>query len=434
MTLAAADRDAAVARASAAISEDAVVEIARLLAATPSPPGRERALAQAVAEWGRRANPLVEWEVDALDEESASLVARAGSGRRAGRELVIYGHLDTSLTGEAERDMPVTGESAAAPAFRSDGATRTLRGLGVGVAKGPSAAAIASFLAASAALRPLDAAHGLVCFLAAGGTHRAAPPAAAATRAVPFGRGVRAALERGWRPSAVLNVKGGPPGVLHEEPASAYLRVRLRRTWAAALMRRTAAPDGGLLRHTGPVMDAIEAWRERYLASHPPSGQLACEIAIGAVRGGLPEKADLIPGLLEIFLYAVLPPGEDPSRVARDLAGFLRERLLDLPGRPAVEVDAYAGAPGGRTDPSSEIVRLSREEWAPAGGGSVSGWTGATDGGIFMASGIPAARLGVTVSRDAADPRIEIVSIDDLVAVARAYARIAVRYLAQSGR
>jgi hypothetical protein len=49
-----------------------------------------------------------------------------------------------------------------------------------------------------------------------------------------------------------------------------------------------------------------------------------------------------------------------------------------------------------------------------------------------MAAGIPTARLGPTVARDGADPRVEIVELDELVAATRAYAEIAVRYFAAS--
>ncbi|MGH2378598.1 MAG: hypothetical protein ACRDGT_08985, partial [Candidatus Limnocylindria bacterium] len=274
--------------------------------------------------------------------------------------------------------------------------------------------------------------HRVELLLAAGGTHRAAPSDGPAPVAL-FGRGVHHALAGGWRPAAVLNVKGGPPGVLHEEPATAYLRVRLRSRWTAALVRARVMPEGGLVRHAGAVLDGIESWRDAYLAAHPPAGQLGSEIAIGAVRGGSPEKADLIPGLLEVFVYTVLPPREDPARVAGELEAHLRPRLGSLPDAPTVEVEVYASAPGGTTDPSSEIVRLGRDAWRTQVGGdpaAVSGWTGATDGGVLMAAGILTVRMGAYVRRDATDPRIEIVAMDELLAAARAWADVVVRYCA----
>ena len=429
MTVVARDLETRLARARSDVREDSVLELLTLLMKRPSPPGRERALAEDVANWGARAGGDVAWEVDPLDEASANLVARSVLGNA--RELAVYSHLDTSLTGDATGDFAITGELAATAPF-SFAEDRMLRGFGVGIAKAPAAAAIVSFLSAAAALRELGVPHRLTLLLAAGGTHRASPSDAPAP-AERFGPGVAHALATGWRPSAVLNVKGGPRGVLHEEPGAAYLRVRLRARWTAALVRATVAPKGGLVRHAGAVLDAIETWRETYLRSHPPAGQLANEIVIGAIRGGTAAKADLIPGLLEVFVYAILVPSEDPARVARELETHLRGAVADLPDHPSVDVDVYASAPGGTTDPSSEIVRLANDAWLQHVGSdpkTVTGWTGATDGAVFRASGIPTARIGAAVKRDGKDPRIEIVAMDDLIALARAHVDIVVRYFA----
>lgn len=427
MTASTPDVDAAIARVSSAIDEHAVRHALAVLVSRASPPGEERALAEAVAAWGRSANADLSWQIDALDDRSANLFARSTYGTRA-PELVVYGHLDTSLTGDAAHDVGVTGLTTTAPPLRFDPSTRTLRGFGVGVAKAPSAAGLVAFAAAAQALRVQGVPHRLTLLLAAGGTHRAAPGETPAR----FGRGVEHALASGWRPDAVLNVKAGPAGVLHEEPAAAYLRLRVRRPWSAALARRSVAPDGGLARHTGAVLDAIEDWRADYLADHGARGQLAPEIAIGALRAGSPDKPDLLPGLLEVFVYAMLLPGEDPARVARELEVFAAPRIGRLPGAPSVAVDVYAFAPGGATDPAGPIVRLATDAWARHVGktAAVRDWSGATDGAIFLARGIPTARAGVKVTRDANDPRIEIVPLDELTSAARAYADVAVRYFA----
>ena len=427
MTVVARDLETRLARARSEVREDRVLEVLAVLMKRASPPGRERALAEDVANWGARAGGDVAWEVDPLGDASANLVARSVLGDA--RELAMYSHLDTSLVGEAIGDFAITGELGGPPPF-SFGEDRMLRGFGVGIAKAPSAAAIVSFLSATRALRELAVPHRLTLLLAAGGTHRVTPSDAPAP-AERFGRGVAHALAAGWRPSAVLNVKGGPRGVLHEEPGAAYLRVRLRSRWTAALVRATVAPEGGLVRHAGAVLDAIEVWRDGFLRSHPPAGQLANEIVIGAIRGGTAAKADLIPGLLEVFVYAILLPTEDPAAVARDLEAHLRGRVADLPEHPSVEVEVYASAPGGTTDPASEIVRLANDAWLAHVGSdprTVTGWTGATDGAVFRAAGIPTARIGAAVKRDGKDPRIEIVAMDDLIALARAHVDVVVRY------
>jgi len=135
-----------------------------------------------------------------------------------------------------------------------------------------------------------------------------------------------------------------------------------------------------------------------------------------------------------VFVYAILLPTEDPARVAQDLEAHLRGRVVDaMPDRPSVEVEVYASAPGGTSDPASEIVRLANDAWRAHVGSdprTVKGWTGATDGAVFRAAGIPTARIGAAVKRDGKDPRIEIVAMDDLMALARAHVDVVVRYFA----
>jgi acetylornithine deacetylase len=128
----------------------------------------------------------------------------------------------------------------------------------------------------------------------------------------------------------------------------------------------------------------------------------------------------------------VLLPGEDPALAARELAAFAAPRIERLPGAPTVEVDVYASAPGGATDAEERIVRLAAEAWARHVGETapVREWSGATDGAILLARGIPTARVGVRSRATADDPRIEIVSLDELTSAARAYADVAVRYFA----
>jgi acetylornithine deacetylase/succinyl-diaminopimelate desuccinylase-like protein len=417
MTAGTVDLDAIAARASAEVGDAALREALAALTARPSPHGEERALAEEIAAWGRRRYPDLAWDVDPLNEASANLFARSALGDA--RELVVYGHLDTSLTGTAA-DAAITGEASEPPAITFDERSRSVRGFGAGVAKAPSAAGLAAFASAAAALRANRVPHRLTLMLAAGGTHRAADGAR-------FGPGVTHALAGGWRPAAVLNVKGGPAGVVYEEPAAAYVRVRLRRRWSAAHARRRIAPDGGLARHAGAVLDAIERWRERFVASR---GQLASEVGIGAIASGSPAKPDLLPGVLDIHLYVMHHPEQDAAAVARELAAALAPAVAALPGAPTLAVDVVAAAPGGRADPASDVVRLAAaagSRYLPAAE-PVRDWTGATDGALFLAAGIPTARLGPNVTREDRDPRIEIVSFDELLAAARAYVDVAVRF------
>ena len=138
MTATSLDIDALAMRAASSIDERALRDILVRLCARPSPSGQERALAEDLAVFGRREHRDLEWDVDALDAKSANLVVRSSLGNAP--ELALYGHLDTSLTGEASRDAWITGETSEPPPFAEDG--DALRGFGIGVAKAPSVAPV----------------------------------------------------------------------------------------------------------------------------------------------------------------------------------------------------------------------------------------------------------------------------------------------------
>jgi hypothetical protein len=61
-------------------------------------------------------------------------------------------------------------------------------------------------------------------------------------------------------------------------------------------------------------------------------------------------------------------------------------------------------------------------------GTDIVGWRGSTDGAVFRAAGIDTVRWGPTITSDPDDPRIDRVGLADLVAAARTYGEIVVRY------
>src|SRR6185436_938305 len=87
MTVVARDLETRLARARSDVREDRVLELLALLMKRASPPRRERALAEDVANWGARAGGDVAWEVDPLDDASANLVGRSVMGDA--RELAM---------------------------------------------------------------------------------------------------------------------------------------------------------------------------------------------------------------------------------------------------------------------------------------------------------------------------------------------------------
>lgn len=383
------------------------------LAGTASPHGGERALAETFAAWAGERWPFIRWQVRPLDGESASILATV-SGADAPRpaDVVLYSHLDTSLSGDPSRDAAITGRSDDPAPFRVDG--DTVSGFGLSVAKAPAAAAVVGFV--RGVRRSRGSAHLL---LAARGTHRTDWGPHAVT-------GVTEYLGALPRPAAAVVAKGGPPGVLRQEPAALYLRVRIEAGWGPLMRPAVLRPSGGLLSRAGDLLAAVSAWGSKYTADAvreaqrvEPSRPDGASFGLGALRAGSPEKADLAPARLELFCYLVLPgpvaPGAAASSLRASLAAF-----------DPVTVDELLLGNGPGTPAEAPIIRVASEAYTsefPAAPPQ-AGWTGSTDGVVFRAAGVPTARLGPRPLGGSADPRIDAFSLTELEKWARVYARI----------
>ncbi|WP_326552296.1 hypothetical protein [Micromonospora sp. NBC_01813] len=425
------------------MSEDPIVDALTVLTAGPTPYGQERATAERLANWGRAHWPLLDWRVEPLPSNaatprSANLVATSHLGD--GPELLIYSHLDTSLTGAAEFDEPITGPpTGVATPTRSCGLRRSaapdgtalISGFGLGVARAAAASALAGFTTAAAALQAAGRPHQLTLLLAAAGTHRQHPGGQTPG-------GVAHHLDRYPPPAAAVVAKTGPAGVLTAEPGAMFLRVRLTTRLHPVLARESAVPPGGLIVHLGTVIEALEEFRRRHLAQRAdPAAQVGAEIGIGAVRSGQPGKPDLLAGLLELHLYLVMVPGDDPVRIRDDLHTALERAFADTPLRDCpVSVDAQLVHPAAATDPAAPIARHAYAAWAAAHGEPprpVTGWTGSTDGVVLRGRGVPTVRLGPpSRGPDPTDPRLDRYAVTDVARFASIYADIAARHAGAS--
>ncbi|MDG4772464.1 hypothetical protein [Solwaraspora sp. WMMD792] len=435
------------------MSEDRIVDALTVLAAGPTPYGQELATAERLAGWGGARWPELAWRVDRLPAtaelpRSANLVVSAGHGDAP--ELLICSHLDTSLTGDPDFDEPVTGSCGPAGGLRRsvgpDG-DALVDGFGLGVARAAAATALVGFVAAAEALRAADRPHRLTLLLAAAGTHRyhlsqtPAPPAGGSRPRADAGTvtrqqpgGVARYLDRHPPPAAAVLAKTSPPGVLTAEPGALYLRVRLTGRFHPVLARGHAVPPGGLITHLGVVIEALEAFRRRHLAARAdPTAAVGAEVGIGAVRAGQPAKPDLLPGRLDLHLYLVTVPGDDPARIRDEVHAAVTAATAGTPlaGCP-VSVDGQLVHPAAATAPDAPIARHACDAWTAAYGEQpppVLGWTGSTDGVVLRGRGVPTVRLGPPGrGADPADPRRDRYALADLRMFAGIYADIAVRH------
>ena len=365
-----------------AVRVDDVIELARLMVQTPSPPGRERLLAERLAEEGQRIAPDLEWRVDAFDGDRANLLVTAGPADYQAVRVILFAHLDTSLAGAEEYRHLTGGEPDAEAGSDSRFARRDgkLIGPGMAVAKGPAAGALAAVLAGC---RAGTLASGAGVLLTSGGTHRAAVGSSG------FAAGLHRALESGLSPQSAINVKAGAPGVLHEEPGSAYLRISVRSP-GGPLMLQQSEGCAGAAAALARLLPLIESWRDT-LRDRDPLALCGRDVGLGALTAGLPDKPDMLPSMSWADLYVVTVPGDDASELAGELASIL---AADNHSETSVSVTAFM--PAGRTPPEHPVVGLATEAWGRRLGpcAPITNWRGSTDGALLRHRGIPVARLG----------------------------------------
>jgi acetylornithine deacetylase/succinyl-diaminopimelate desuccinylase-like protein len=123
--------------------------------------------------------------------------------------------------------------------------------------------------------------------------------------------------------------------------------------------------------------------------------------------------------------YVVLGHGDDVAQLAAELEETINDALpADVSVRVAVAVGPWV--PAGRTPADAPVVRAALA--ATGLDTAIAGWRGSTDGAVFRAAGIDTVRWGPTIAADTLDPRIDRVGVADLVAAARTYGEIVVRY------
>ncbi|MER5219944.1 hypothetical protein [Streptomyces flaveus] len=377
-----------------------LLDVLQLLDTTPAPRGEERTAAHRLRAWCAHRWPHVEWQVLEHGPAGGSLIAAHGAGP------LLYSHLDTSLDDGGAHNRLVTGTAAPVGSLSVDG--DVVAGFGLGVARGPVAAALVAFAEAGAGR----------LLLAGSGTHRRSGGIT----------GLEAYADAYPLPHSAIVAKCGPPTLLWHEPGALYLTVRVTGRSGAAMMPESATPPGGVVTFAGVILDELARWRTAYLAADPREGQTGRTCGIGAISGGWPDKPDLLPAQLRIDLYVVTGDLVEPKVLADELADRLRERCAQSALRDcAVEVEAEPVAAAAATPADAPVVTAARAAWLDEFGTQpppITGWTGSTDGVVLRARGVDTVRLGPQAKPAADDPRRDALSLGQLTAYARIYRRL----------
>lgn len=405
--------------------QQTVLDVLQILTSLPSPRGREGALASALADWLTVAWPGIGWEAD-VDADGSGMLIGTPAGAPARDDTLLVSHLDTSLSGDPDADVAVTGVWHAPTALDSGDEDGSLRGGGLLVAKGPAAAAIAAFAHASAEAERAGDPLRARLLLSSRGTHRA-PDWSFRREFKDAEPGVQRFLRTRPHPRQAVVAKCGPAGVLWEEPGCCYFRVRLTGPWSPVLSRRTFLPDGGLVANAGPVISTVDAWGIRLTESWPVGDQAGAAFGIGAIRSGLPDKPDLLPGALELYAYLVHAGPAEVGALAADLAATIEAATVAGPlAGYRVEVTGHLVASGAATSRDAVVVRAAETAWTDVHGttpAAIRGWTGSTDGVVLRAHKIDTVRVGPSVigMADGVNDRLDLA---DLMAAQQVYERV----------
>ncbi|MSQ71110.1 MAG: M20/M25/M40 family metallo-hydrolase [Betaproteobacteria bacterium] len=384
-----------ISEAVAAIDNDYLMELLTRMVETPSQTGREGPLAALLVEQLRSRSIPAEYQH--ITDNRGNCIGRVrGSGK--GPDVLMYGHLDTTFTGDEDDDRPLLGGRARIDLqpklTRHEG--DLLTGLGINNPKGGVACAIAATDAIARTGVPLGG--DVILGLTSGGIHKR--PIVALNRRYEgeryqgYGIGLEFMLKHGVTADFAISTKPGY-NIVWEEPGQCWFMVEARGRLAYAGLRHVSP-------HRNPLVDiahliiALEAWIPQYSREHT-LGQLTPQGAVGAVEGGWPFKPEFIPDMARIYVSLNTNSKITPLEMRRIFGRFIdRYRTEHQDVDLSWEMTQLQA--GSKTDPDNWIVKSCRRAWETVEGRiqeDLTGLSGTTDGNILRHWGIPTVRLGL---------------------------------------
>jgi acetylornithine deacetylase/succinyl-diaminopimelate desuccinylase-like protein len=389
------DQQKWMADAISAIDDDYLLQLLTRMVETPSATGAEGPLAKDLVDQLRSRGIAADYQH--ITDNRGNCIGRVrGSGK--GPDVLMYGHLDTTFTGNEEDDRPLLGgrpriDLQPKLTHNQEG---LLTGLGINNPKGSVACAIAAADAIVRAAVPLGG--DMILGLTSGGIHKR--PIVALNRTYEgeryqgYGIGCEFMLKHGITADFAISTKPGY-SIVWEEPGQCWFMVEAKGRLSYAGLRHISP-------HRNPLVDiahlilAIEAWIPQYSKEHT-LGQVTPQGAVGAVEGGWPFKPEFIPDMARIYVSLNTNSKITPLEMRRVFGRFIERYEAE---HPDVDLswEMLQLQAGSKTDPDNWIVKSCRRAWEAVEGraqADLTGLSGTTDGNILRQWGIPTVRLGL---------------------------------------
>jgi acetylornithine deacetylase/succinyl-diaminopimelate desuccinylase-like protein len=404
---------------------DELVAMTSELVDIPSPTGEEAAIGDYAAE--RFAALGLDVERQELEAGRSNVIA-TWRGAGSGRSLLFNGHFDTGLSGR-EPNLP----------FGLRAKTRIVDGwiYGLGVSNMKSAHACywgAIRALQVAGLRPA----GDIVYAGVVGETEKSPTSGydgAGFRA--GGWGTLYASLHGVLADAAID--GEPTGLRVQTGNSSYAFARVRTTGRA---QHTWSKERGddAIEKAIRILAELRRWEPEFEASHPHP-RMGSRIGFGAIAGGRPFQPCVNPAAsCEVFLDLRFPPDASMTDVRRQLRSFLDEVRAADPELES-ELSFFPCRNGYEIGDDEPVVQAVDAAHRAVVGGEAGRperyrYDVSADTSILYEFGVPGLTYGPGgIRRDGGysvyDEFGELVSIDNLVACTKVYARAALALTAE---
>ncbi len=308
------------------IREEEVGALVMDLVNIPSPPGRERGVAEYILNWFQQ-HGIEARRQEIADDRLNAIGVISGSG--GGKSLTLNGHMDTAFGGEDD-DGLVLGPEAGQPEYqpRSFVKDRRIYGQGVTNDKG----SVAAFMTAAKAIAnsSITLKGDLVLAAVCGEIERAPVDEYRGIEYLGFGFGTSHLLSYGVLTDMAIvaepcQSENSQFGVTWGLPGGIYLKIScFGRPLYAPYTKREAGQNA--VATAARVIDAIETWGAAFEAQNRyefENGIIVPKVNLGAIRGGLPYKPNYSPGVCNLYVDIRIPPQRDPVDVVHEVKEFL---------------------------------------------------------------------------------------------------------------